>query len=84
MDSCSFPVRFYLILPRPKIFPKGYPVNPQTIGEKIRKKRMDLGLFQKEVAEIIGVNEQTINNWETGKFSPAKRFKKRIERFLES
>jgi len=40
--------------------PKGYPINPKTIGEHIRKKRMDLRLMQKEVAKIIGVTESTI------------------------
>jgi hypothetical protein len=41
-----------------------YPEHPLTIGEHIRKKRMDLGLLQREVAEIIGVTESSVWNWE--------------------
>jgi len=44
----------------------GYPTNPVTIGDHIRKRRMDLGLLQREVAEIIGVTESSIWNWEHG------------------
>ena len=58
-----------------------YPANPKTIGEHIRKRRMDLGLEQKEVARIIGVTESTIWNWENG-CNPAKRFTGKIEGFL--
>ncbi|MDD2899185.1 MAG: helix-turn-helix transcriptional regulator [Desulfuromonadaceae bacterium] len=37
-----------------------------TVGDHIRKKRMDLGLLQREVAEIIGVTVSSIYNWEHG------------------
>lgn len=55
--------KFRLSLPL-KIYPKGYPFQPQTIGEHIRKRRMDLGLFQREVAGKIGVSEASVRNWE--------------------
>ena len=42
----------------------GYHKNINTIGDHIRKKQIDLGLYQKEVAEIIGISEATIYNWE--------------------
>lgn len=29
---------------------QGYPENPKTIGEHLKKKRMDLGLYQAEAA----------------------------------
>jgi transcriptional regulator with XRE-family HTH domain len=57
---------YTLLLPRPKELPKGYPVTLSTIGDHIRKKRLDLGLTQIEVAEIIGVQEGTLWNWEHG------------------
>lgn len=41
-----------------------YPTNPKTIGEHIKKKRMDLGLMQKDIAKIIGVTKGTISYWE--------------------
>lgn len=43
------------------------PENPVTLGDKIRKGRIELGFFQKELAEIIGVSEDTIRNWEKNK-----------------
>jgi hypothetical protein len=38
----------------------GYPTNPVTVGDHIRKRRMDHNLLQREVAEIIGVTESSI------------------------
>ncbi|MCX5857577.1 MAG: helix-turn-helix transcriptional regulator, partial [Deltaproteobacteria bacterium] len=48
----------------------GYPKSPKKIGERIRKRRMDLKLFQRDVAGIIGVTENTINNWENCEIKP--------------
>jgi len=36
----------------------------RTLGERIRKWRLEQGLFQRDVAKIIGVDEMTIVNWE--------------------
>jgi DNA-binding XRE family transcriptional regulator len=44
--------------------------NPQTWGEHIKKRRIELGLFQSQVAEIIGVTESTITNWEKHRSEP--------------
>jgi DNA-binding XRE family transcriptional regulator len=57
-------LRYTLTIPRPKSMPKGYPKNPQTFGEYLRKYRMDKGLLVKDVAKIIGVTENTVLNWE--------------------
>jgi hypothetical protein len=35
---------------------KGYPTAPAGIGDHIRKRRLDLNLFQIEAARIIGCN----------------------------
>ncbi len=43
--------------------PDGYPENPEMIGEHIRCARMDQGLVQREVGEIIGVTQSTVVNW---------------------
>lgn len=55
-----------MTLPRRIIPPKGYPVEPRALGEHIRKRRLDLGLLQIEVATQIGVSENTVWNWEHG------------------
>ena len=44
----------------------GYPEHHITIGDHIRKRRMDLGLLQREVAEIITISESSVWNWEHG------------------
>jgi len=41
-----------------------------------------MGLFQKDVARIIGVTTDTITYWENQRYEPSKRFLKEIEAFL--
>ena len=48
----------------------GYPKSPQTIGEHIRKRRMDLQLKQEELAVIFDVSTDTITNWENNRSTP--------------
>lgn len=35
-----------------------------TFGEYIRKARLEKGLKQAEVARVVGVNEDTVVNWD--------------------
>jgi transcriptional regulator with XRE-family HTH domain len=44
------------------MFIKHYPENPVSFGERLRKARMDAGLQIKELAEMIGVTEDTVIN----------------------
>ncbi len=60
-----------------------YIANPQTIVERIRNKRLELRLLQKDVAHIIGVTEDCITNWEKNRAIPQKRYKSSIIKFLE-
>jgi len=60
----------------------GYPTSPKTIGEAIRKRRLDLGLKQREAAKIIGCNYLTIVNWEKGHFTPRVNHMAGIIQFL--
>lgn len=36
------------------------------------------GYTQKELAELVGVSEMTISNWETGKTSPSIRLWRKV------
>ena len=72
-----------LTVQRPKTFPVGYPLKPKTLGERIKKKRMDMGLFQKDVARIMGVSTDTIANWEKGWTKPCRKNVSKIGLFLE-
>jgi len=39
---------------------------PVTLGDYLRRRRLELGLYQKDVALQIGVTASTIWNWENG------------------
>jgi transcriptional regulator with XRE-family HTH domain len=61
---------------------RDYPKSLKTIGDHIRKRRLDLGLLQREVAARIGVDQTTIYNWEGNATTPILRYYKPIEQFL--
>ncbi len=42
----------------------------KNFGERIRKKRMDLGLTMREFAGKLGVTETTVYNWEIRNIKP--------------
>ncbi len=44
--------------------PEGYPYELNSLGDHIKKKRLDLDLTQKELARLIGVNPGSIGAWE--------------------
>ncbi|MEW6409673.1 MAG: helix-turn-helix transcriptional regulator [Nitrospirota bacterium] len=81
MDTFAKYPHYRLSLPRPIIPPKGYPSIPISIGEHIRKRRIDLGLLQIEVARVIGVTESTVWNWEHGT-EPELRYMPKVIEFL--
>jgi transcriptional regulator with XRE-family HTH domain len=47
-----------------------YPATLITLGDHLRKRRLDLKLLQRDVAREIGVDKTTIHNWETNKTKP--------------
>jgi DNA-binding XRE family transcriptional regulator len=71
-------VRFRLKCPRPK----AYSENPQTLGGHFKKRRLELGLTQKQAAERLAINPSTVLNWETGRRAPAIRSMPAILGFL--
>jgi len=71
-----------IILKAPKPLPPAYPGEPKTLGDHIRKRRLDLNLLQKDVAGIIGVVQETVWNWEKGATNPAVRCLPGIIEFL--
>jgi transcriptional regulator with XRE-family HTH domain len=54
--------------------PRSYPEVLATIGDHLRKRRLDLGLLQREVAARLGVDETTVTNWELNRTKPGLRF----------
>ena len=62
--------------------PKDYVENPQTIGEHIRKRRVQLGLTQSQSAEHLGVDPFTVLNWEKDRTEPRTIDGNRVMAFL--
>ncbi len=54
-----------------------------TLGEGIKKWRLERGLFQVDLPKRIGVSEMTIVNWEKGRNYPMERNLMRIKEILE-
>ncbi|MBI4519500.1 MAG: transcriptional regulator [Gemmatimonadetes bacterium] len=50
--------------------------------DHLRKRRLDLGLLQRDVAGRLGVDNATVTNWELGQAAPALRWLPGIIRFL--
>ena len=60
------------------------PSNPRTVGDFIRKKRVESGASQPQMAEIVGVSTWTVKQWEHNRFKPARRLHERVvEALLE-
>jgi site-specific DNA recombinase len=76
--------------PMPVVLPQSYssgaviriPVQPQTVGDHIRLRRLGLKLFQKDVADQLGVDKTSVFNWERNRSSPEIRYMPAIIGFL--
>jgi transcriptional regulator with XRE-family HTH domain len=53
-----------------------------TLGDHIRKARLDAGLWHKHVAKAVGVGVCTVNNWEQNHSEPEIRYIPAIIEFL--
>jgi DNA-binding XRE family transcriptional regulator len=54
---------------------------PQTLGERLERKRLQMGLSYEEAAKIIDVDEGTFIRWVSGEWVPRKA-KEAAETFL--
>ena len=59
-----------------------YMKNPTTIGEKIRNRRLELGLLQKDVADIFGICVDAVTYWENNRSEPRTIYYPKLIRFL--
>jgi DNA-binding XRE family transcriptional regulator len=59
-----------------------YPKTLVTLGDQLRARRLDLALFQRDLAAILGVTEDTICYWENNLVKPSPKAKRRVEQFL--
>lgn len=57
-------------------------INPTTIADKLKNRRIELGLLQKDVAKLIGVCEDSITLWENNRNEPSIIYYPKIIKFL--
>jgi DNA-binding transcriptional regulator YiaG len=62
--------------------PQYYPRHLVTIGDHLRKRRLEFGLSQPQLAKQLGVSAASILNWELRKQVPELRFLKRLWEFV--
>ena len=67
-----------LVAPRPKPYPKEL----KSLGDHVRRRRIQLGLLQKEAAKQIGASKASIVSWEMNRYEPATLYIPEIIRFL--
>jgi DNA-binding transcriptional regulator YiaG len=51
----------------------------RILGERIKKWRLEQGLFQADLVKRIGVSEMIVINWEKGKTKPTKKSLQRLK-----
>jgi transcriptional regulator with XRE-family HTH domain len=56
--------------------------NPKVLGEHLRKRRLELGLLQQNIALRLNVSAWTYRNWENGRTTPGAIIYQRIVEFL--
>jgi len=74
----------------PLVLPQSYgsgavvriPIEPKTIGDHIRKRRLGSKMTQREVAAQFGVDETSVHNWEGNLSNPEIRYIPSIIQFL--
>jgi transcriptional regulator with XRE-family HTH domain len=79
MDRVALPFcSIQLTVPKPT---KPLPIL-NTVGDHIRRRRLELNLVQRELAERIGVEVDTILNWEHNRSTPTLRHLPKVIAFL--
>ncbi len=58
------------------------PAEPRTVGEHLKRARLDRGIQQRDAGRAIGCDPGTLLNWEKGRVAPDVRFWPAILRFL--
>jgi transcriptional regulator with XRE-family HTH domain len=81
--TCRVALPFcHLTLKAPKPPLSAYPCPPKTLGEHLKKKRMDLKLTPTYVAFMLKCDKTSVHNWEHSLYSPSLQYYHRIIEFL--
>ena len=71
-----------IVLSAKKPVSDAYPKNPKTIGDHLKKRRMDLKVTKDESARHLRVSTCSLNNWERDRFAPDVQHFPKIIAFL--
>ena len=57
-----------------------YPATPRTLGESLRKKRIDLSLSMTQLAKLLGlgITDTAIEKWEKNQNRPTESHRSRL------
>ena len=77
----SFPFCHVTLRAQKPLAPE-YPRELKTLGDHIRRRRLDLGLLQRDVGNIIGVAQGTVMVWEGNRRPIAPRLVPDVLAFL--
>jgi transcriptional regulator with XRE-family HTH domain len=59
-----------------------YPGELKTLGDHLRKARLDRGLSQPDVAKLFNVTTDTVTGWELERHQPTAKFARAIIAFI--
>ena len=76
-----------ICVPRSKYLPSHnrkipVPRNPTTLGGQLRRRRLQLGIFQSQAARQLRVSTRTLSLWEGDKIYPAWNYQPRLIAYL--
>ena len=54
-----------------------------TYAEAIKKLRKKMMLTQTDLADLLGVSFGTVNRWESGKYNPTMKVKRKLAPYFE-
>ncbi|MFN2375242.1 MAG: helix-turn-helix domain-containing protein [Candidatus Binatia bacterium] len=60
-----------------------YPKELRTIGDRLKQRRLDLGVRQQDVAAKLGVSSSTVRDWELGHKTPKLQHRPTLHAFLD-
>lgn len=72
----------HIVLHAQKPFPAGYPMEVKTVGDHIKRARLERRLSQEQVAEFFGVSRYAVSDWEADVASPTIRLMPKVVDFL--
>lgn len=58
-------------------------LDPETFAHNLRILRLQKGLTQTDVAEMVGIQQESYNRWERGRMVPVPRNTQKLARALE-